>query len=206
MPNLKYLNINGTRYYLGRDTMIFYGTTSDTFENLQEGDFLINSSTSDLYRYNGTAWVLLTQNNTLINLTDGSANASLRGSNTKVENSSYIMGQNAIALGNDTQSSGSNSLSSGLGTIAQRRSQVVFGEYNTLDTLNTTVDKGNYILILGNGTSDSSRSNATTIDWEGSINTQGSIIAGTVDDDYGLNDQALLSSNTINLWEDIMYE
>ena len=206
MPNLKYLNINGTRYYLGRDTMIFYGTTSDTFENLQEGDFLINSSTSDLYRYNGAAWVLLTQNNTLINLTDGSANASLRGSNTKVENSSYIMGQNAVALGNDTQSSGSNSLSSGLGTIAQRRSQVVFGEYNTLDTPNTTVDKGNYILILGNGTSDSNRSNATTIDWEGNINTQGSIIAGSIDDNYGLNDQALLASDTIDLWEDIIYE
>lgn len=206
MPNLKYLNINGTKYYLSRDTMIFYGTTSDTFNDLQEGDFLVQSSTSNLYRYNGTTWVLLAQQNTLINILDGSSNGSLRSSNSQSEDSNYIIGQNAVSIGNGTQAQGSNSFATGEGTITKTKSQTVLGEFNQQDTSGSNTTKGNYILILGNGTSASNRSNATTIDWEGTINTQGSIIAGTIDDDYGLNDQALLSSNTINLWEDIMYE
>lgn len=159
-----------------------------------------------MYKYNGDAtWteISVSGNGGLLNLENGSATGSVRGINTSSEDGTYVMGQNAVAVGGNTQAAGANSFTSGLGTVAQRGSQAVFGEYNTLDTTGSTSTRGDYIFMLGNGTSNA-RSNATTIDWEGSIDTHGAITAGSIDNGYGLNDQALLASDTIALWEDII--
>ena len=159
-----------------------------------------------MYKYNEDAtWteISVSGNGGLLNLENGSATGSVRGINTSFEDGTYVMGQNAVAIGGSTQAAGANSFTSGLGTVAQRGSQVVFGEYNTLDTTGSTSTRGDYIFMLGNGTSNA-RSNATTIDWEGSIDTHGAITAGSIDNGYGLNDQALLASDTIALWEDII--
>ena len=72
------------------------------------------------------------------------------------------------AEGNITKALGNNSHAEGEGTKAQRKSNHTFGEYNIADTggANPSV-KGTYIEIVGNGTSDESRSNARTLDWSG---------------------------------------
>lgn len=49
----------------------------------------------------------------------------------------------------------------GLMTVASGENQLVFGKYNVKDTENK------YAHIVGNGTSDTARSNAHTVDWNG---------------------------------------
>lgn len=68
--------------------------------------------------------------------------------------------------GYSTIASGARSHAEGSGTKANRRSQHVFGEYNIEET-GTTTTKGTYIEIVGNGTTDTNRSNARTLDWSG---------------------------------------
>lgn len=114
-------------------------------------------------------------------------------------------GSNSAAFGYHTQASGTDSFSEGLRTeasnlfshaggtfskalgytsfafgtdvIAQRSSQYVFGAYNVADTNGSTVnDKGKYIEIVGNGSADSSRSNARTLDWDGNEELVGNMI------------------------------
>ena len=63
------------------------------------------------------------------------------------------------AEGSDTTASGYASHAEGYGTIASRDHQHVQGKYNIEDTTSA--------YIVGNGLSDSSRSNAHTLDWKG---------------------------------------
>jgi len=81
--------------------------------------------------------------------------------------------------GNSTTASGKYSHAEGFYTIAQRESQHVFGEYNIADTNGTQTTKGNYIEIVGNGTSQSVRSNARTLDWSGNEVLAGKLTVGT---------------------------
>lgn len=86
---------------------------------------------------------------------------------------------NSHAEGYYTTASGPYSHSEGNYTIAQRKSQHVFGEYNISDIGGTnTNSKGNYIEIVGNGTSDSARSNARTLDWSGNEVLAGKLTVG----------------------------
>ena len=74
----------------------------------------------------------------------------------------------ARANGSTTTASGNMSSADGYGTIAQRRSNHVFGEWNVADTGGTgETTKGNYIEIVGKGSSTNNRSNARTLDWSG---------------------------------------
>lgn len=131
-------------------------------------------------------------------LTNGSATGSVRGIGTATESSSYTIGTYAFSEGYSTQASGNygshaegwSSIASGesshaegtsttasgnashtqnKNTIAQRSSQTALGEYNIADTTGTTSTKGEYIVIIGNGTADNARSNALTIDWLGGV-------------------------------------
>ena len=100
------------------------------------------------------------------NWVDGSENGSVRTSTALTEDSSYSLGEG----------SGDFSHAGGVGTTAQRASQQVFGEYNTLDTSgNNESDKGDYVEIVGNGTDNLHRSNARTLDWDGN-----EVLAGTL--------------------------
>lgn len=84
-------------------------------------------------------------------------------------NSASATGSNSHAEGFGTIASGFSSHAEGDSTIALCRSQHVGGEYNTPDPDddNNEYTKGRYIEIQGNGTSNSNRSNARTLDWEG---------------------------------------
>ena len=69
----------------------------------------------------------------------------------------------AYARGYNVTSSGFRSFAQGIGLKASANDQVVFGKYNVEDSA------GTYTFIIGNGTSDSARSNAVTVDTTGTI-------------------------------------
>lgn len=72
------------------------------------------------------------------------------------------------AEGSGTTASGTYSHAEGSGTIAQRQLQHVFGMYNIADSAgNGPTWRGDYVEIVGNGASNTSRSNARTLDWLG---------------------------------------
>lgn len=64
---------------------------------------------------------------------------------------------------------GARSFAAGFGIVAESENQAVFGQYNDNDS--------NNLLEIGNGTSDSSRSNAFTVDWSGNISSGGDVTA-----------------------------
>ena len=67
----------------------------------------------------------------------------------------------------------------GFHNIANHRSQHVFGEYNIADTSTASgLNKGTYVEIVGNGTSDNARSNARTLDWYGNETLAGNLNVG----------------------------
>ena len=78
------------------------------------------------------------------------------------------IGTNSTAVGQDTTASGSCSHTEGYMTIANHAYQHVFGELNVEDTSTAAAtSRGNYVEIVGNGTSPENRSNARTLDWNG---------------------------------------
>ena len=87
----------------------------------------------------------------------------------------------SLTQGSNIVASGQYSHGEGWWTIANHRSQHVFGEYNIADASSATVsNRGNYIEIVGNGT-ENSRSNARTLDWNGN-----EVISGVYKDKYGV--------------------
>lgn len=64
---------------------------------------------------------------------------------------------------------GNYSTSMGSGTQANSLSQFVIGQCNTVDTTGNQTTRGTHAFIIGNGTSDTARSNAFSVDWDGSI-------------------------------------
>ena len=108
------------------------------------------------------------------------------GQNTQATgHRSHAEGQNAIASGEQshaegyyTNAFGNYSHAEGNYTTAQRKSQHVFGEYNVLDTAGTTTTRGNYVEIVGNGSTNNARSNARTLDWNGNEVLAGKLTVG----------------------------
>lgn len=88
----------------------------------------------------------------------------------------------AVAEGLGTKATGSHARAEGLYTEANHANQHVFGQYNIPDpsTANATLN-GNYVEIVGNGTSSQAKSNARTLDWSGNEELAGDlkVFAGT---------------------------
>lgn len=115
----------------------------------------------------------------LKNLVDGSATGSVRGVGTIEEDSSYTMGQHAFAEGFRTEASGDASHAEGYGTHATHRAQHVVGMYNEIDPSQADSSmSGEYLEMVGNGSSDNNRSNARTLDWNGNETLQGHLTLG----------------------------
>ena len=97
------------------------------------------------------------------------------GNNSHAEgNSSQASGDNSHAEGNSSQASGNTSHAEGDSTKASSENQHVQGKYNIEDTENK------YAHIVGNGTDDSTRSNAHILDWNGNAWFAGNVsIDGT---------------------------
>lgn len=102
-------------------------------------------------------------------------------------NNSHSEGYATIASGASSHSEGHGTISSGYyshaegkGTTANHRSQHVQGEDNIADDSTAdTWERGNYVHIVGNGTSDSARSNAHTLDWSGNAWFAGDVYVGS---------------------------
>ena len=136
------------------------------------------------------------------NLVNGTAIGSIRGINSKAEDSNYSLGNNSITTG--------------VGTIGQSRSQTVIGEYNIADSTSSPTSRGQYVFLVGNGIDDNTRSNAFSVDWQGNVgvskgltvgansNVTGALQVGALENDYGLNDQALLEEETKQKWNTIL--
>lgn len=91
---------------------------------------------------------------------------------------SVASGSSSHAEGEDTTASGSVSHAEGINTQANARQQHVIGEFNTPDTPSSQDSRGTYVEIVGNGTDDSNRSNARTLDWSGNERLAGSLTLG----------------------------
>lgn len=101
-------------------------------------------------------------------------------------NCSHAEGQQTTARGDMSHAEGEDSYAGGwashaqnIGTNAHNRAQTALGEYNIIDTSGAEAIRGTYSVIIGNGTSDSARSNALTVDWSGNVVASGDITDGS---------------------------
>ena len=83
-------------------------------------------------------------------------------------NCETYLGQNAIAIGSYASVNAQNSVAIGFGAKTNTAKTIAFGKYN---------NPGDYAIMVGNGTSDTARSNALTVDWSGNLVTSGSVSA-----------------------------
>lgn len=93
----------------------------------------------------------------------------------------------AHSEGHSTVASGNQAHASGLGTIASGNAQMVFGKFNKADA--------NKALIIGNGTSDTARSNALTVGWDGSVRGNVKVLYNNTS---GSNGTITLSASSAN--------
>lgn len=103
------------------------------------------------------------------------------GSRSHAEgNQTTASGYASHAEGDYSTASGNYSHAEGEYTTANHRSQHVFGEFNVADpSTAAATNKGTYIEIVGCGTSNTKRSNARTLDWNGNEVLKGSLTLGS---------------------------
>lgn len=137
------------------------------------------------------------------NLLDGESPGSLRSINSSASyTDGYLIGENAVSLGEATKAYGEASFAEGRGsgasgfashaegenTIAASSHQHAQGKWNIADTRNK------YAHIIGNGENDNARSNAHTVDWDGNAWFAGTVkVGGTGADDTEAVNVALKS-------------
>ena len=126
----------------------------------------------------------------------GSTKAS--GINSHAEGgSTKASGINSHAEGSSTEASGFSSHAEGYWTYALSENQHVQGKFNIEDTSNK------YAHIVGNGASDTSRSNAHTLDWDGNAWYAGNVsIEGTPTDDKDLVNKKYVDDNKAISYDD----
>ncbi len=90
--------------------------------------------------------------------------------------STNSIGLYSAALGNSTRTLGDNALSLGLGTVAKAKNSLVLGQFN--DTLSAPTG----LLVIGNGTSATNRSNLLTVDVNGNTDVTGFVRMGKASD------------------------
>lgn len=102
-------------------------------------------------------------------------------------NGTIAQGKYSHTEGQITKTIGLQSHAEGGNTVATNAYQHVFGLYNVKDPSSaTSIYKGDYVEIVGNGTADNARSNARTLDWSGNEWLSGTLkIGGT-----GYNDES----------------
>jgi len=116
-------------------------------------------------------------------------------------------GSQAHAEGGGTTASGDYSHAEGGSTIANCAYQHVFGLFNAYESASSASDgRGTFVEIVGNGSNDSSRSNARTLDWNGNERLTGTLYVNANSDGTGgtavltthqdISDKANLASPT----------
>lgn len=98
----------------------------------------------------------------------------------------HAAGKGTIAEGDYSNAAGFGSHASGLmshaegqNCMATHRAQYAFGEWNKADeSAAEPTERGDYVEIVGNGTSNNARSNARTLDWDGNEWLAGGLTLG----------------------------
>lgn len=104
------------------------------------------------------------------NLVNGTGTGSI-----KQVNATASSGTDSVALGNSVSATANYAQAQNLGTTTAMIGQTAMGTYNIADSAPATAvhpsgtTYGNYALVVGNGTGDSDRSNAFTVDWLGGV-------------------------------------
>ena len=151
-----------------------------------EGDSVVSSGNNSHAEGSATKAIGAASHAEGLNTTASGGNAHAEGSGTQATNInahaegqySKATGQASHAEGFFTNAIGGYSHSEGYYTSANSSHQHVQGKYNVIDS-NAT-----YAHVVGNGTSDSARSNAHTLDWDGNAWFQGTVkIGGASQDD-----------------------
>lgn len=88
------------------------------------------------------------------------------------KNATVADSNNSIAIGTNVQTESNNSVAIGTGLISNSQYQLVQGSYNN------TAGSSNLLYVLGNGTNNSNRSNAMTVDKNGNAWIKGDIKIG----------------------------
>lgn len=143
----------GTTFYIRNDSSVY-----SAYEKFTVGSFNANSATITVQETVPSSNFAPNVAVFLMSLTSGDETPGhAEGRST------LATGANSHAEGNNTIAAGEQAHARGLGTRAYGRNQTVLGRYNIIDTANK------YALIVGNGTDDTNRSNALTVDWEGNV-------------------------------------
>lgn len=156
------------KYWDGQAWVILDAKDADTLDGKHASEFadkveLDNHLNNHPQGFSGNYDDLTNKPTIVKNLVDGSANGSAR-----TTNASSVLGENAFACGNST-ASGWGSHAQNENTVAQGKSQTVIGRYNTgQGTMESYIDT-DHAFIVGNGTSDSARSNALSLTWDGTL-------------------------------------
>lgn len=109
--------------------------------------------------------------------------------------SNTVSGAVASAIGYQCESSGTASLATGIGTIANHLGQTTSGLFNVADTSSNGASSfGDYLEIVGNGTSKSARSNARMLGTDGTEYLAGGLVLG-----YGTQNQNTLTPAQLGL-------
>ena len=126
------------------------------------------------------------------NITSGDYSHSEGLNNTASGYYSHAEGYKNITSGDDSHAEGSNNTASGLYSHAEgynnKASGVathVQGKYNVVQSVTGSNYYGKYCHIVGNGTSDTARSNAHTLDWNGNAWFAGDVYTGGTAMDSG---------------------
>lgn len=126
------------------------------------------------------------------NITSGDYSHAEGLNNTASGYYSHAEGYKNITSGDDSHAEGSNNTASGLYSHAEgynnKASGVathVQGKYNVVQSVTGSNYYGKYCHIVGNGTSDTARSNAHTLDWNGNAWFAGDVYTGGTAMDNG---------------------
>lgn len=118
----------------------------------------------------------------------GSGSSAGGNNSIAVGSGSNTVGVNSVAMGDNADAAGNNAISIGTYTRADNKDQIAIGSYNEPDPLSNNKAnynvKGQYIEIVGNGTSEVARSNARTLDWNGN-----ETLAGDLKIKFGTSDE-----------------
>ena len=159
------------------------------------GNILLDTYYSRLTVYNINIGSTTARQNTFASGVDrtlivGMDNTASQGDSIIYGIGNTVAGINSMAGGRDCHVNGIDAFALGEGTIANYKAQYALGAYNIADaTEGNTDDPGTYIEIIGNGISDSNRSNARTLDWNGN-----EWLAGNLN----INGTSIMTSASIN--------
>lgn len=176
---------------------------SATYSNVGDYAFIIG---------NGTGNTTAARSNALTVDWSGNLVASGKVTTTGVTSSGAISATSLACSGkigaNDSYVTGNNAVALGYKTVATSAYNTVIGKYNkaTVTGAGTTASPytytnvGDYALIIGNGTANttSSRSNALTVDWSGNLVASGKVTTTGVTSSGAISGTSITASGALS--------